>query len=249
MVKLLVPCVVIGLSLAGSSGARAEESAKVTIAKAIEAHGGAARIDRRQAVQARARTILTVGDTDIPVQFETFVQLPGKFKNVMQMEFQGQKVMLIQVLDGDQGWININGQTQVANEQLLAQMKEGRFAEQVIRLTPLLRDTRFELSALGETQVNDRPVIGVKVAHEGFNDIHVYFDKATRLVVKTQRRTLDSSMKEVLQEEFYGDYREIDGVKRPMKVLITHDGKKFMQGEMIEVKPLDRFDDGVFARP
>ena len=41
----------------------------------------------------------------------------------------------------------------------------------------------------------------------------------------------------------------IDGVKVPMKLLVQHDGKKYIELEVTEYRFVDRIDDAEFARP
>jgi hypothetical protein len=225
------------------------QNARAIIEKGIAAHGGAEQIDKRQAVHAKAKSRLFLSGLEVPMLMETYVHLPGRFKIIMEMDIQGMKLTMVQVLDGDQGWVSINGKTDAANEAMLAQLKDTQFTERVVRLTPLLRDPDFELTDLGESQFEGQAVLGVKVACKGFNDMRLFFDKATGLLVRTTRTAIDPNMKEVVQEDVYSDFRDIGGVKRPMKVRITHDGQKFLEGEMTEVRPLDKLDDSVFARP
>jgi hypothetical protein len=69
------------------------------------------------------------------------------------------------------------------------------------------------------------------------------------LVVKTERRALDPGMKGVNTETFYGDYKEIDGVKQPTKVVVHQDGKKFLDTEVTEVKFFDKLEESLFMKP
>jgi hypothetical protein len=41
----------------------------------------------------------------------------------------------------------------------------------------------------------------------------------------------------------------LEGVKRPMKVVVTRDGNKFAEWEVLDVRYFNRFDPGVFAKP
>lgn len=246
--SLVFPAAVV-LILGFLPVAGAQDNARAVVERAIAAHGGAARIDKYQAVHARAKSTIYLGNLEIPVKMETFIQLPDRFKIVMEMDVQGQKLNMTQILTGDKGSVTINGKTDPATDVMLTQLKETQFAERAVRLTPLLRDPAFELTGLGESKFEDKPVQGVQVRRKGFNDIRMYFDKASGLLVRLEKKAMDSNMKEVMQEDIYSDFRDVQGVKRPMKVRMNHDGKKFLEGEMVEIQPLDRLEDVVFAKP
>jgi hypothetical protein len=181
---------------------------------------------------------------------ETTAQMPGQIKNVMEFDYQGKKHTLVQVIDGDKVAITLDGQAQPLREALIAELKELTYAERVNTLLPLLHDASHELVLVGETTVNDKPAQAVRVRGREHRDIVLHFDKASGLLVKAERRTLDpATLKEVPQEEYYGAYKEVDGLRRAMQVTVFKDGKKFLEGEITEVRYLDRLDPSVFAQP
>ena len=57
------------------------------------------------------------------------------------------------------------------------------------------------------------------------------------------------SGQEVTTEKFINSYQEKAGMKIARKVEIVKDGKVFMDIEIIEVQPLEKLDDSVFAKP
>jgi len=247
MRKLLVSLVLI-LGLAGD--ALAQEEARAVIERAVKAHGGEEKLAKTRAVQEKAKGTLYVNDMKIEFTAESTIRLPGQFKNVIQSEIQGTKVTLIQVLNGDKGWLSINGKTDLADDKTLVGWKELIHAGQVATLVPLLKDNAYQLTLLGESKVNDRPALGVRVAAKGRKEVRLYFDKTSGLLVKRAYETLDSAtMKEVTHEEVSVGFQEIDGVKRPLEVVVYQNGKKYLEGKLVEIKFLDKLDDSVFGRP
>jgi len=161
----------------------------------------------------------------------------------------GQKVTQTTVFDGTNGWVNVNGMNIDLDEKLMAELKEASYLLQIGRLAGL-KGKGFELSLLGESKVNDRPAVGVKVASKGHRDINLYFDKETGLVAKMEHRALDAmTMQEVTQERIILEYQDTEGQKMPKKVLVNRDGKKFMELEVTEIKFPDKIDDSEFAKP
>ena len=55
---------------------------------------------------------------------------------------------------------------------------------------------------------------------------------------------------EVNEERIITEYgKSTDGIPTPKKVLIKHDGKKFLEAEVSELKLLEKLDDSEFTKP
>ena len=249
--RILLPVgLALGLLPAWTAPAVAQADPRAIVARAIAAHGGEAKLGQLNAEQAKTRGTVHLDGKTIPFTAETFVQLPSQFKNVMTYELQGKKGSLTQVLDGDKGWLSFDGNTKPLEEPLLSETRETMYAQRIARLLSLLKDKDIRLAGLPEVKVNDQPAVGVKVSTNGHKEISLYFDKASGLLVKIERRALNSEpKKEVRQEEFFSDFKEVNGVKRPMKIMVLQDGVKFLEGEMTEVKPTEKLPENIFAKP
>ena len=77
----------------------------------------------------------------------------------------------------------------------------------------------------------------------------MFFDQRSGLLVKTEHALDGPAGKDVLQEAYYGDYRDVNGYRRPGKVIVFRDGKKVMEVELIEAQHCDRIDPVEFTRP
>jgi hypothetical protein len=235
--------------LAGSGLGRAQEDARAIIAKAVKAHGGEEKLAKLRADRVQVKGKLYLGEMEIPFTGETLVQLPGQFKNVMNMTFMGKNRSIVQVLNGDKGWLSIDGQMKEPDAAALNVMKETLYMDQLVRLTPLLKGQEYQLTPLKETKVQDKPAVGVKVASKGHKDASLYFDKESGLLVKAEYKTVNNQQKEVSQEEFFSDFKEVGGFKRPMKVVAFQGSKKLMEAEITDVKYPDKIADSEFAKP
>src|SRR5262249_42291569 len=133
----------------------------------------------------------------------------GKFKETLDLEVAGQKVNITSVFNGKEGWIKANGMDVPVTEEIINEFKEQAHAMQLSQGL-LLKDKSLKLSLIGEAKVNDKPAIGVKVEKEGKKPIDFYFDKATGLVAKTQRRVRDMQTgQEANEERIITDYQNI----------------------------------------
>src|SRR5262249_27820041 len=236
-----------GLLLGQAARSQGQEDARAVIAAAVKAHGGQEKLTRLRAVWTRTLGTMYANNASVPFTAETVVQVPDQVKNVLECELQGKKRRIVQVINGDQVMRSVDGQVQSLPEEVVAEMRELLHAQRIQTLVPLLRDRTYQLSLLGAGQVNDRPAWSVKVAAKGHRDVVLHFDRATGLLVEAERHTLDpGTLKEVAQVEYFSDYREVEGLRRPMKVCVFRAGKRFLDGEVTDVRFYDHLADSVF---
>ena len=92
--------------------------------------------------------------------------------------------------------------------------------------------------------------MAVRVTAKDRPDISLYFSKKSGLLLKSERRTTEPfSDNEINQEAYYQDYKAVDGIPTPGKLVIHYDGKLFMELELNEVRNLERIDDAMFKQP
>lgn len=240
------------LLLLAAFPAPAQVTPRAIIERAITAHGGMERLARVRAEKVRLQGKLIMPGKNGPLTAsfaaDQAVQFPGQFKYVAQLE-SDRKYTLVQILDGDKAYITVDRAPLTPEPVALARIRESLRLARVTQLVPLLNDPVYELSALGETKVNDRTALGVKVVVRGRKDIRLYFDQQTGLLTKTEHLLDDGNGKEVLQEEFYGDFKDFAGYRRWTKMITLRDGKKLMEAEVLEVKFFDKLDDSEFSKP
>ncbi len=251
MRALLLPALALGLLGGAVSRSLAQEDTRAIIDRALKAHGGADKLAKVKASQYKSKGVIHILNQAIKFTSDSSVQDPDQFKSVTQLEIAGMKITQIQILNGDKGFVSVNGMPQDLSDKLLNEMKEGLYAERVAGLTPLKeKEKDYQLSALGSVQVEGKDAVGVRVASKGHRDVNLYFDKASGLLVKVAHRTLDPmTNQEVSQEEIRMDYRDYEGIKLPAKLVVLRDGKKFMEAEVSDFKIVDKLDPSVFAKP
>jgi hypothetical protein len=228
--------------------ASAQDTPREIVQRAIKAHGGEDKLGRITCDKVKVQGVLHIGNDDVPFTAETFVQLPGQFKNTVNLTVNDSKIVLVQILNGEKAFVTKDGQPQKITDAMDREMRETIHLERAVRLVPLLTDKGFELTALDETKVNDQPVNAVKVAMKGHKDLRLYFDKQTNLLVKTEHMHDDPKEgKEVKQEEYYGTFKDLGGgFTRPTRVTAYRDGKKIMDAQLLEVKYLEKIPEAEF---
>ncbi len=235
--------------LAATLGGRAaaQDASRSVLEKAVKAHGGEEKLNRLKAERSQLKGSVQVEDKLVPFVAEIAVQMPAQFKSVMHFQAQDKRFTLVQVLNGDKASVKLNGQAQAVEERTLNEMRQTMYLNRVLLLAPLLSDKAFELTSLGESKVSDRAAVGVKVSSRGRKDVRLYFDKETGLLAKTEHAVVGPDNKEVTQEEYYSDFREVSGYKRPWKLSVFRGGKKVMDAELAEIKYFDKLDDEEFV--
>jgi hypothetical protein len=238
--------------LAGWSGAafaQEQPTPRAILEKAIAAHGGMERLSLVRADWIRMRGTLWIGGREMTFSGETTVQLPGQFKAVLDVRAPDGVYKLVQGLDNDKAWMTHNGKPHAMAPTAQTELRETLHLNRAIRLVPLFNDPGYEVAYVGESKVNDRPALGLKVTAKGRKELRMYFDRETGLLVKTEH-TLDDGMgKEVRQEHYYSEFRDLGGFRRPVKVVAFRDGKKMMEGEVLEAKYFERLPDSEFKQP
>lgn len=252
MRRTLVPLFSAALLLAVGAARAADDDAKAIVAKAIKAHGGAEALTKFKAGQSKSKgkiTLPTVGETDFTE--ETSFQMPDKFKENLELDINGNKVKVVTIANGDKISIDANGTEVPVTDAIKKALTEARYARKVARLSNLMKDKDVQLAGLGEVKVEGKPAVGVRVSSKGHNDISLYFDKETHLLAKWEHRTVDgNSGKEITVERIVLEYhkKDKDGFVLPKKVVVKHDGEKFMEGEVSEAKMLEKLDDSEFNK-
>ena len=228
---------------------RAADEVGAIIDKSIKARGGEEKLAKLKAVTIRFKGTVQAMGMAIPFSGEVVVQGRNQTRTALDVEVNGQKITIVNVLNGDKGWNKVNDATTDMTADQLTEAKEGARHNFVTMLVPL-KNKAFTLASLGEVKVENRPAFGVRVSSKGHRDINLYFDKETYLLVKTDTRAKDEeSGMEVNQETFYSDFKEIDGIKEFMKVVVKKDGKPFVEGTVQETKREEKLDDSIFAKP
>jgi hypothetical protein len=246
--RAALPLALLGL-LVAAGPVPAQETPRALIERAIQAHGGQARLARARADRVKLKGTLLVGGNRVPFVSETTVQLPGQFKSVVQLSGGGQTHTVVHLLNGQQARVILDGQGQELTSVSREQLRQALSLDQAIRLVPLLSDPSFRVALLGETAVSGRPALGLLVTVGGQRELRLYFDKATALLVKSEHLQDGPEGKKVRQEAFYGDFRDVEGVRRPGKVIAFRDGARIMEAELVDVKYFERIDPAEFTRP
>jgi hypothetical protein len=244
-------CVAVLLCWAAQVRSGDEAALRGVVAKAIEARGGEAKLGRFQNVTFKGSgKFYGLGDEGIPYTGAWAISGPTRMKVVLEARVMDQTFKLVKVVNNDKAWKKLNEEAaEAADKEEVAEARQELYEGWVTMMMPL-KDKEFKLAALGEVKVNDRPAVGVRVQKKGYRDVNLYFDKENHLLLKSEMVVKDEmSKKEVTQESFYSNYKELDGAKIPMTLTVKRDGKRYVDAELSDVKAADKLPDNLFDKP
>jgi hypothetical protein len=247
MKRITALSLVVIVALVGRLPA-ADDEPRAIIERAIKAHGGQERLEKLKTDRVTLKGTMTINDKPVEFTGETTVNLPSQLRSVTVLMLEPKPRTIVQLLNGDKATVAIDGQPQPVVASAVQEIRDIMMLNRAERLTPLLSDKAFELTALDESKVDDKPVVGVKVRLKNHADLKMFFDKDSGLLVKTEH-VREESKKKITQEEFYSDFRDVDGYKRPRKTVVHRGGKPFLEMEEVEVKYLDKVDETLFTKP
>jgi len=240
----------VGFFLAAAP-ARADDAAdaRALVEKAVKAQGGQEKLEKFQAHTIRFKGSFHGMGQAIPMTGEGSTQGSDRLKMEVEVDAGGMKFKFVSVLAGDKGWVRMGDTTNEMDKDQLAETREQAYASWVGTLTPL-KDKEFTLATTGESKINDRPALGVKVSRKGHRDIDLFFDKESGFLVKTETRVKDEgSGQEVTEENYPSEYKEVQGTKQPMKFTVKRDGKLWVEGEATDYQLAEKLDASAFAKP
>jgi hypothetical protein len=232
------------LMISASVRADDRETALAVIEQAIKAHGGADALARSSNSTRSGKGTITVEGKELTVLTEVILSLPDKERVAVVVEKQ---LPITIVLNNDKGWKLTGGAAADLPKDSLEDLRGEAYVWWLTTLVPL-KKAPFELSPLPEIKVNGKPAVGVKAANKGQPDARLYFDKASGLLVKIERRAKEAGL-EVFKEYFYSDHKELDGVKVPLREIHHVNGRKAFDITLTAFKVLAKPDESAFGKP
>jgi len=225
------------------------ETPKEVVEKAIKAHGGLDNLKKASIARMTFKGTMSQMNLEIPIEGEMTYQLPDKEKTVMTLELFGQKVKVVQTVNGSRARATANGAAAPLTKGQKEEMLEGLRLQAISNLVPLLDEKAYELRPIDKPdKVMGKDVVGLLVKPKKGKEVKIFFEKDSYRLVKMARKGLDpAGEKEVEQETIFSDFKKFDGVLEAVKQEVFNDGKKSMTMKLTSFKVLDKVDQKEFA--
>jgi hypothetical protein len=247
---------ILGLIVAvlGTSMVAADEKAEAVVKKAIEAHGGATALDKYKAGKLNMKGELTLLGMDIPFTGKLAFMAPDRYKLEMEAEIMGQKMTIEQRAIGEKSRskVVVGGMDVPVPDSDKDEIKMAVAMQEAERLTPLLDPKKFEIISASDEEVDGAKASVVKIKVKSLKKEATFcFDQKSGLLVKTAHKGKspgdDGQATDVLEESLHKDYKKVNGVQTATKLVVTHDGKKFMTVNASDIELLEKIADKEFT--
>ena len=232
----------------------AQDAAVAVVKKAIEAHGGADALNKSKIARAKTKGTMNVaGVGDVEFVSTSFYSLPDKFKLEMAAEIRGLKLTAMQMVNGKDVKVKtvLGSIEQPAEAKAKEETQQALLLQEITTLTPLVEGKKYTIKSDADADIEGKANAVVVVSGNGLRgDVKLFFNKATGQLAKTERKGLAATEKgiiEVKEESFLGEFKKTDAVLLPTRVIVKHDGKKFMDVTVVEMKLLEKIDPSEFA--
>lgn len=234
----------LGVLLIGTTPvAAAEEQARAIVTRAIEAHGGEKALLRAQTRAQDAVGTQFQQGKKVPFTSATILSLPDRFRVTGTLD---RRIRFVLTVSGDRGWELAGGSARPLGKERLQELRDEARMWWLATLVPLTRPG-FTLTVLPEARVQDRPTQVLRVSARGQKDCKLFFDKASGLLVRIERRATEAGAEGDRACDL-GDHQSFDGAQLPTREKHWINGKPFLELNL-KYRLLSRVEDRTFGKP
>jgi len=200
--------------------------AKQLLQQAIQALGGDAYLNLRDATcTGRASQFGHSGELTGYEQFFDYTKLPDKERT----EYSSKR-NIIEVYNGDQGWILDRGGVQDAPEEAINERRENEKKDIDAIFRSRIKEPGMSFRYAGPDVVDLKEADWVEMTDGEGRTIRIAFDHAMHLPLRKVIVTRDPATRLRMEEkEYYSNYHPIQGLETPFQVASDRNGLKTSQ--------------------
>jgi hypothetical protein len=230
---------------------RRDPEAEAVVAKAMEAVDGAPLAGPYQASVSTYR-IHSPGPA-LATQF-IWTRYLTSDKQRLETRFDSVESQPADVLvtNGDKDWLSSIGSSKQTDKDLFYRARCRMHADWLASLHGLMHP-EVTLTYLGESKLNGKQAVGVKVSTPRDPEVTLYFDKSTWLVTASTYTGMDLWRDDQILHvaTYYRDYRKAENrhILVPYKLEISYEDQPALELELISAKLLEKLPDSTFDKP
>jgi hypothetical protein len=240
---------VLTILLSAPERANAQKDLRPVIDNALKAVGGKELVAKYPAATWEGKGTYRLGGA---LSYTLKGARQGADRVAVSVRVEGKDFSRDLVVDGNKGWLKLNGRVRELSKEELAEEKERMYANWVATLVPLANGKDFVLTPAAPAKVPGKEVVGVKVTSKGRRDVLLYFDKKTGLLAMKKTVIVDvlAGKKKIEEEVVFDGYKPLkNGARHATKVKVLWDGRVISEAELLEIRPREKLGDRVFAAP
>jgi hypothetical protein len=221
------------------------QECKAIVEKAIKAAGGTTNL-----LKIHAATWKNRGPSEAKNNRLMYGEMPDKIRFEWERVEDGKVVHTIKILNGDRGWNVRDGVATPLTPEQLANSQATMYQKSLGYTILPLRDPNLKLSLAGESVVNGKPAVGIKVVKPNMPDVVLYFDKVSGLPAKSIINMKDRQTGAAVKQEInYAHHKDIDGAKVPSRIINFIDGREAYTVDLVEFHAKGKLDEKLFLPP
>src|SRR5262245_30402898 len=129
----------LALAVALVTPARAQDDPKALITKAVEAHGGAATLDKYLAGRVQTKGVIVHRGAELPFTSQIVYQTPDRIRSAVEVTADGVRRGVTQILNNGRVSLFVGAMAQQVPTAQADEMKVAIYVRDLTRLTPLLK--------------------------------------------------------------------------------------------------------------
>jgi hypothetical protein len=184
------------------------------------------------------------------VQTLTINLLQHQFKEVTEVSVLKESAPFTMIFDGKNGWIKGDGKIVALEKSELVEAKNMSMTVDATHLlTPLLDKQKYKLTAIRMAFVDGKRASEIRVSREGFQDLTLFFDYKTNLLVKMERKALRPQGGECQETRLYKAYQKTNGRLVPGSITLLRNEELVIEMHVVDYTILNEIDPSEFVRP
>lgn len=222
---------------------QAQLKAEEIIEKSIQAQGGRESWEKIKDSVVTATCKIYLPQGEILMERKIYTKI-DPYKIRIEQNILGQQIIIS--FDGQNTWIQQMGQTMVAPEPINQAMKASASRENLLLK---YKQAGYKTEYLGQSQVEDKKCHQIKIYSPEVGETIYHFDLETFLPIKTEFEAPNESGQVVKNEIISSDFKRIEQILAPFKMVVFTQGRKAMEIMVQEIKFNQGLEDSLFLKP
>lgn len=222
---------------------KAENNPEEIIKKSIDAQGGKEALEKVKDTISTASSKLYTPQGEYLGEMKTYTKSePAKVR--IEQTLLGMTVII--GFDGQTAWMEQMGKTMLAPQTITDSIKASMKRENLLLK---YKEKECQVEYLEQTAVENQSCHKVKLTDKEGNETIYYFDVKTYLPIKMEFDAPDESGKVAKNEILNSDFRTVENLVMPFKVIAYSNGKKLMETAIKEIRINQGLEDSLFSMP
>jgi len=222
---------------------KAEVNPEEIIKKSIDAQGGREALEKVKDTVSTASVKIYTPQGEYLGERKTYTKSePEKLR--FEMTFLGMTTII--GFDGQKAWMEQMGKTMLAPQTMTDSFKASMKREDLL-LKYKVRECQVEY--LGPSEVENQSCHKIKFTDKEGNETIYHLDVKIYLPIKIEFDAPDESGKIAKNEILESDFRSVENLLMPFKVITYVNGKKLMETAINEIRINQNLEDSLFSIP